>query len=257
MDDSGMRLSEPARHRRVLRRRFDSRQAASSRLVHGAGRRRSIGRCPVRFAGRRTEGLVGEPALGPPAFPHRVSALPNPLSPIAHHWLDATHITFGVVTAGVYDAKWKAEMSVFNGREPDERRYDFDFAALDSVAGRVWFLPTESLALQVSAGHLNEAEPGPAGTPPVNDGSVHDIGDISSAFWRQSFLGDDARLGGQPRVGRCNQRLDRGIERQPVGTARVVRSCRDERQTGPRSSYPRVERRFHRREAPGGLHSIL
>jgi hypothetical protein len=130
-------------------------------------------------------GLVGEPALGPPAFPHRVSALANPLSPIAHHWLDATHITFGVVTAGVYDAKWKAEMSVFNGREPDERRYDFDFAALDSVAGRVWFLPTESLALQVSAGHLNEAEPGPAGTPSVNTDRF-----TTSATYHRRFGGD-------------------------------------------------------------------
>src|SRR5688572_29737586 len=103
-------------------------------------------------------GLAGEPALGPPAFPHRISALPNPLSPIAHHWLDATHITYGVLTTGVYDVRWKAEVSLFNGREPDERRYDFDFAALDSVAGRLWFLPTDALALQISAGRLHEAE---------------------------------------------------------------------------------------------------
>ena len=48
---------------------------------------------------------MGEPALGPPAFPHRVSALPNPLSPIAHHCLDAAHITFGVVTVGVVRRK--------------------------------------------------------------------------------------------------------------------------------------------------------
>jgi hypothetical protein len=101
---------------------------------------------------------VGEPALGPVAYPHRVSALPNPLAPIAHHWLDSTHITFGVVTAGLYGNRWKAEASVFNGREPDETRADFDFGALDSVAGRVWFLPTSKLALQVSAGRLTEAE---------------------------------------------------------------------------------------------------
>ena len=46
-------------------------------------------------------GPAGEPALGPVAFPHRVSALANPIAPIAHHWLDATHITFGVITTGV------------------------------------------------------------------------------------------------------------------------------------------------------------
>jgi len=110
-------------------------------------------------------GPVGEPALGPVAFPHRLSAMPNPLAPIAHHWLDATHITFGVMTAGVHGGRWKAETSIFNGREPDEKRTNFDFGALDSVSGRVWFLPTSSLALQVSAGRLTEAEPSETGGP--------------------------------------------------------------------------------------------
>jgi hypothetical protein len=103
-------------------------------------------------------GPAGEPALGPVAFPHRLSAMPNPIAPITHHWFDATHITYGVVTAGVYGPRWKIEGSVFNGREPDERRWDFDLAALDSVSGRVSWLPTPALALQVSAGHLNGAE---------------------------------------------------------------------------------------------------
>jgi hypothetical protein len=111
---------------------------------------------------------AGEPALGPVAYPHRVSAVPNPLAPVSHHWLDATHITFGVMTGGVYGSRWKAEASLFNGREPDEERTDVDFAALDSVAGRLWFLPTPRLAFQVSAGHLNEAEPGEEGRPPVD-----------------------------------------------------------------------------------------
>ena len=101
---------------------------------------------------------VGEPALGPPAFPHRLSAMANPLAPIGHHWLDATHITFGVVTAGVSGSRWKSEASLFNGREPDERRTDFDLAPLDSYSGRVWLLPTGRLAFQISAGHLEEAE---------------------------------------------------------------------------------------------------
>lgn len=103
-------------------------------------------------------GLAGEPALGPVAFPHRISAIPNPIAPISHHWLDASHITFGVLTGGVYGRQWKVEGSVFNGREPDEERYDFDFGALDSYSGRVWYLPNDNLALQVSAGHLTEAE---------------------------------------------------------------------------------------------------
>ena len=103
-------------------------------------------------------GPVGEPALGPTAFPHRISAMVSPLAPITHHWLDATHITFGVVTGGVYGDRWKAEGSVFNGREPDEHRTNFDSGALDSWSGRAWFLPAKRWALQVSAGHLTAAE---------------------------------------------------------------------------------------------------
>jgi hypothetical protein len=108
-------------------------------------------------------GLAGEPAIGPAGFPHRVSATPNPIAPIAHHWIDATHVTFGLVTTGVYDRRWKAEVSVFNGREPDENRADLDLGPLDSVSARLSFLPTDTLAFQVSAGHLNDAE---AGFPP-------------------------------------------------------------------------------------------
>ncbi len=103
-------------------------------------------------------GLAGEPALGPVAFPHRISAMPNLIAPLSHHWLDASHITFGVLTGGVYGRQWKVEGSVFNGREPDDERHDFDFAALDSLSGRVWYLPNEHLAFQLSAGHLAEAE---------------------------------------------------------------------------------------------------
>src|SRR5688572_4015440 len=104
-------------------------------------------------------GLAGEPALGPVAFPHRLSALPNPIAPIGHHWLDATHITFGVVTAGVFSSRWKMEASVFNGREPDEDRWDLDLARPDSFSARLSLAPSPSVAIQVSAGHLNDAEP--------------------------------------------------------------------------------------------------
>ena len=103
-------------------------------------------------------GLSGEPALGPPAFPHRASAAPNPVAPISHHWLDATHISFGVVTAGLSGRRWRAEASAFNGREPDESRGGFDLAPLDSVSGRLTIQPQASLALQISAGHITSAE---------------------------------------------------------------------------------------------------
>src|SRR5512138_3938293 len=102
-------------------------------------------------------GPAGEPALGPTAYPHRPSAMPSPIAPISHHWLDSNHIAFGVVTAGVYGRRWKIEGSAFTGREPDERRPDVDLGALDSFSARAWFLPDERWALQVSAGRLREA----------------------------------------------------------------------------------------------------
>jgi hypothetical protein len=103
-------------------------------------------------------GLPGEPALGPPAFMHRLSSMDNPEAPISHHWLDSTHITFGVVTAGVVLDNWKFEASTFRGREPDQYRYDIERPALDSFAGRVSWNPVRELSLQVSYGHLNSPE---------------------------------------------------------------------------------------------------
>jgi hypothetical protein len=103
-------------------------------------------------------GLAGEPALGPAGFPHRPSAMTNPIAPVSHHWLDSTHITFGLITSGIYSSRWKVEMSVFNAREPDRNRADLDLGPLDSVSGRLSFLPTRRLAVQVSAAHLREAE---------------------------------------------------------------------------------------------------
>jgi hypothetical protein len=103
-------------------------------------------------------GPSAEPALGPVAFMHRASALDNPMSPLAHHTLDSTHIAFGVVTAAFDRGPWTIEGSVFNGREPDEDRWDFDFGALDSYSGRVWFRPTDEWELQMSSGRLKEPE---------------------------------------------------------------------------------------------------
>ncbi|MES2766139.1 MAG: LOG family protein, partial [Bacteroidota bacterium] len=41
-----------------------------------------------------------EPALGPAMFLHRPSGANNPDAPISHHWQDASHITWGVITGG-------------------------------------------------------------------------------------------------------------------------------------------------------------
>ncbi len=101
---------------------------------------------------------VGEPAVGPTAFPHRSTAMADPLAPLSHHWLDSTHITFGVLTAGVFTKAVKLEGSWFNGREPDENRWDFDFRKLDSVSARLSVNPTRDLSAQVSWARLDSAE---------------------------------------------------------------------------------------------------
>ena len=103
-------------------------------------------------------GPAGEPSLGPVAFMHRLSAAENPLAPLGHHTFDATHIAYGVVTAAVDRGPWTMEASIFNGREPDENRWDFDFGKLDSVSGRVWYKPTAQWEFQVSSGRLVEPE---------------------------------------------------------------------------------------------------
>jgi hypothetical protein len=103
-------------------------------------------------------GPAGEPALGPVAFMHRASAAENPFAPLGHHTFDSTHIAFGVVTAAIDHGPWTAEASVFNGREPDEDRWDFDFGKLDSVAGRLWYKPSPQWEFQISSGRLVEPE---------------------------------------------------------------------------------------------------
>jgi hypothetical protein len=103
-------------------------------------------------------GYPGEPALGPAAFVHRPSGFFNPDAPLTHHWVDATHITFGVATLGVRYGNWKIEGSSFTGREPDENRYDFDKPRFDSWSGRLSFNPTAKWALQASHGFIKEPE---------------------------------------------------------------------------------------------------
>ena len=99
-------------------------------------------------------GLPGEPAFGPPPFMHRMAIADSPEAPITHHWLDSTHITFGVVTAGVIVGNFKLEGSRFNGREPDQRRWNIETGPLDSTALRVSWNPTPNLSLQASWAHL-------------------------------------------------------------------------------------------------------
>src|SRR4029077_18714488 len=118
-------------------------------------------------------GPVGEPALGPVGFMHRASAAGDPDAPPAprqfcsthtptapprHHPFDSTHIAFGVVTAAVDHGPFVIEGSLFNGREPDENRWEIDFAPLGSFSGRLWYRPNDEWEFQASSGHLTSPE---------------------------------------------------------------------------------------------------
>jgi len=103
-------------------------------------------------------GYPGEPAIGPVAFMHRASAMYNPDAPISHHWIDATHITFGVATLGVRVGDFKLEGSSFTGRDPDENRYDLDKPRFDSWSGRLSFNPSKNWVLQVSHAYIKSPE---------------------------------------------------------------------------------------------------
>jgi hypothetical protein len=81
--------------------------------------------------------VVGPAPLGPAVFMHRPSAIDNPQAPLGHHYLDATHISPGVVSFGVERAGFGFEAGAFHGQEPDEDRLDLDTAALDSFSARL------------------------------------------------------------------------------------------------------------------------
>jgi len=102
--------------------------------------------------------LPGEPALGPPTFMHRFSGMEIVEAPISHHWLDSTHIAFGVITTGVTWQGLKLDASAFRGKEPDEHRWNIEGPSLDSFSGRLQYNPTDRWALQASVGHLHSPE---------------------------------------------------------------------------------------------------
>lgn len=103
-------------------------------------------------------GLPGEPALGPATFMHRSSGQEIPDAPISHHWLDSTHVTFGVATLGVVYRDFKLDGSAFNGREPDQNRYDIETRALDSYSGRLTYNFNQNSSAQVSYGNIQSPE---------------------------------------------------------------------------------------------------
>ena len=144
----------------------------------------------------------GEPALGPVAFMHRPSAMDNPTAPIAHHWQDATHVSFGVITGGLFTHTVQLEASAFNGREPDQNRWNFDPIKLDSYSSRVTINPSDQWSFSAGYGYLKSPE---AADPELsshrvtasllNGRRIGSDGQVSTALiWGANKRSDETRL---------------------------------------------------------------
>ena len=101
---------------------------------------------------------VGDPALGPPAYPHRASASEDPMAPLGHHLEDSTHIADDVITIGITHGMFRVEASGFHGREPDEHRWNIDTGKIDSWCARATVNPGENWSFQYSIGDLTSPE---------------------------------------------------------------------------------------------------
>jgi hypothetical protein len=101
---------------------------------------------------------VGDPAFGPPAYPHRASASEDPMAPLGHHFQDSTHIANEVITLGVAHRNFRVEGSGFHGREPDEYRWDIDSGKIDSWSARVTLNPGQNWSVQYSIAQLHSPE---------------------------------------------------------------------------------------------------
>jgi hypothetical protein len=131
---------------------------------------------------------AGEPALGPVAYVHRASASELPLAPLSHHLQDSTHISFGVLTTGLAVSRFKVEGSVFNGREPDEKRYGIQFAPLDSWATRLSVAPSRNWTAQYSYGRLEHPEALEPGSQRRQTASAEYVRPFSRGSWATSMV---------------------------------------------------------------------
>ncbi len=143
-------------------------------------------------------GLVGDPALGPAAYPHRASAAELPQAPLGHHWEDSSHIADNVATVGVEWGQepgrglWRLEASGFHGQEPGENRWTIQTGAMDSWAARVVAAPWRSVTAQVSTGRLTHPEAATAGDEERTTASVEGVraGWAWSAIWGRDYKTD-------------------------------------------------------------------
>jgi len=146
---------------------------------------------------------VGDPALGPVAFPHRVSAAELPQAPLGHHLEDSTHISDEVVTAGASRGMFGIEASGFHGAEPGENRWTVGYGAIDSYSARFTVTPNARWSGQVSAGRLTHPEALEPGDQIRTTASVTYVRPYAQGEWASSIIwgrvhktGDGANLNG-------------------------------------------------------------
>ena len=101
---------------------------------------------------------IGDPAIGPIAYPHRTSASEDPLATLGHHQEDSTHIAEDVITAGLTYRIARIEASGFHGREPDENRWNLNQGDIDSWSTRLTLQPGKNWSGQFSYGRLASPE---------------------------------------------------------------------------------------------------
>ncbi len=150
----------------------------------------------ARYALPLTEGTtlilyaapVGDPALGPTGFPHRISAAELPEAPLSHHLQDSTHIATSVLTAGVRHRWLGFEVSTFHGQEPDEHRWDLKLGPPDSVSARLTVRPADNWHFQISHGHLNEPEEHEPGDIDRTTASLTYNRPLSRGNWATSLI---------------------------------------------------------------------
>lgn len=144
-------------------------------------------------------GPVGEPALGPSAYMHRPSSADNALAPLSHHLQDSTHITMGVLTAGLQWRRWQVEGSLFRGREPDENRWNLDLGPLDSSSWRLSYAPCSNWAFQVSSGFLKNPEALEPGDLRRTTASIQHNLPLAGGNWSTTLVwGQNSKLGFNP-----------------------------------------------------------
>ncbi len=131
---------------------------------------------------------VGDPALGPVAYPHRASAAELPEAPLSHHLQDSTHISDDVVTVGLAYKKLKLEASGFHGAEPGENRWIIQQGAIDSWSTRLWFFPAKNWAAQVSLGRLTHPEALQPGDQVRSTASIEYTKPLPGGNWSSSLI---------------------------------------------------------------------